>query len=350
MPPMQIEVLEYADPHAPYGVRGVGEPPTISSGPGRRGGDPGGDGQGAAPRAGPARAHRRRIRRRRAGCVRMPRMFLNGTAMAGGADHHLVGDAPLVAATTTAPRYRFHAVDGPLPRRWRTWATRRRGGRGRGLRAVATSSCARCCCPVSPPGLELGVIELADGIGSLAMVLRRAARRGCRPSTSPSWRSWRRLPGAACSERRVLRAAARSSTGASGPRPSCCRGAADRRRPAGRRAGGRRPEVVLGRRRGAAAGPRRHARARQRAGPHRVGGLRDRHPRGRGRRRHHDRRHAAQLAAADRRRGGAGGQAQGRRPGSARVDVAFWGGAVPGNLGRAARRCTTPASSGSSAS
>jgi CO/xanthine dehydrogenase Mo-binding subunit len=32
-PPMQIRVLEYADPHAPYGVRGVGEPPTISSGP-----------------------------------------------------------------------------------------------------------------------------------------------------------------------------------------------------------------------------------------------------------------------------------------------------------------------------
>jgi CO/xanthine dehydrogenase Mo-binding subunit len=33
IPPMQIEVLEYADPHAPYGVRGVGEPSTISSGP-----------------------------------------------------------------------------------------------------------------------------------------------------------------------------------------------------------------------------------------------------------------------------------------------------------------------------
>ena len=33
MPPMRIDVLEYADPHAPYGVRGVGEPPTISSGP-----------------------------------------------------------------------------------------------------------------------------------------------------------------------------------------------------------------------------------------------------------------------------------------------------------------------------
>ncbi|MDT7665445.1 MAG: hypothetical protein QOD04_5001, partial [Pseudonocardiales bacterium] len=33
MPPMRIDVLEYADPHAPYGLRGVGEPPTISSGP-----------------------------------------------------------------------------------------------------------------------------------------------------------------------------------------------------------------------------------------------------------------------------------------------------------------------------
>ena len=33
MPPMQVDVLEYPDPHAPYGVRGVGEPPAISSGP-----------------------------------------------------------------------------------------------------------------------------------------------------------------------------------------------------------------------------------------------------------------------------------------------------------------------------
>jgi xanthine dehydrogenase D subunit len=33
MPPMRIDVLEYPDPNAPYGLRGVGEPPTISSGP-----------------------------------------------------------------------------------------------------------------------------------------------------------------------------------------------------------------------------------------------------------------------------------------------------------------------------
>jgi xanthine dehydrogenase D subunit len=33
VPPMQVLLLENPDPHAPYGVRGVGEPPTISSGP-----------------------------------------------------------------------------------------------------------------------------------------------------------------------------------------------------------------------------------------------------------------------------------------------------------------------------
>ena len=38
-PPMPIEVLEYADPHAPYGLRGVGEAHDLL-GSGRRGGDP----------------------------------------------------------------------------------------------------------------------------------------------------------------------------------------------------------------------------------------------------------------------------------------------------------------------
>ena len=33
MPPMNLHILELADPHAPYGLRGVGEPPTISATP-----------------------------------------------------------------------------------------------------------------------------------------------------------------------------------------------------------------------------------------------------------------------------------------------------------------------------
>jgi CO/xanthine dehydrogenase Mo-binding subunit len=28
-----MDILELGDPHAPYGLKGVGEPPTISSGP-----------------------------------------------------------------------------------------------------------------------------------------------------------------------------------------------------------------------------------------------------------------------------------------------------------------------------
>jgi CO/xanthine dehydrogenase Mo-binding subunit len=33
MPPVRLDVLELADPSAPYGLRGVGEPPAISSTP-----------------------------------------------------------------------------------------------------------------------------------------------------------------------------------------------------------------------------------------------------------------------------------------------------------------------------
>jgi CO/xanthine dehydrogenase Mo-binding subunit len=33
MPPMKLDILELADPHAPYGLRGVGEPPVISATP-----------------------------------------------------------------------------------------------------------------------------------------------------------------------------------------------------------------------------------------------------------------------------------------------------------------------------
>jgi CO/xanthine dehydrogenase Mo-binding subunit len=33
MPPMTVDILELEDPHAPYGLRGVGEAPTISATP-----------------------------------------------------------------------------------------------------------------------------------------------------------------------------------------------------------------------------------------------------------------------------------------------------------------------------
>jgi CO/xanthine dehydrogenase Mo-binding subunit len=33
MPPMRMSILENPDPRAPYGLRGTGEPPTLSSTP-----------------------------------------------------------------------------------------------------------------------------------------------------------------------------------------------------------------------------------------------------------------------------------------------------------------------------
>jgi hypothetical protein len=33
MPPVKIDVLELSDPGAPYGLRGIGEPPNISTPP-----------------------------------------------------------------------------------------------------------------------------------------------------------------------------------------------------------------------------------------------------------------------------------------------------------------------------
>jgi hypothetical protein len=101
----------------------------------------------------------------------MPLMFLNGTAMVGGADHHLVGGAPLVTATTTAPRYRFHAVGGRYP------ALEDVGEGGAAVQGevydLSYEQLREVLLPGEPDGLELGVIEMADGTGSLAMILRR---------------------------------------------------------------------------------------------------------------------------------------------------------------------------------
>lgn len=98
-------------------------------------------------------------------------MFLNGTAMSGGADHHLVGDAPLVARTTTAPRYRFHAVGGKYP------ALEDVGEGGAAVEGevydLSYEQLRDVLLPGEPDGLELGVVELADGSGSLAMILRQ---------------------------------------------------------------------------------------------------------------------------------------------------------------------------------
>ena len=85
-------------------------------------------------------------------------------------------------------------------------------------------------------------------------------------------------------------------------------------------------------------------------GPHRVGGLRDRHPGGGRRRRHHPRRHAAQLHPADHDR-----RARWRRSATAATGSVLRRRRLLGRRGARQRRrprgrCTTPACSASSAS
>lgn len=123
----------------------------------------------------------------------MPRMFLNGTAMAGGADHHLVGDSPLVAATRTAPRYRFHSVGDRYP------ALEHVGPDGAAVEGeiyeMTYEQLRDVLLPAEPAGLELGVIELADGSASLSMILRRpfGPHQDLRDiSEAGSWRAHRR--------------------------------------------------------------------------------------------------------------------------------------------------------------
>ncbi|GJF05194.1 gamma-glutamylcyclotransferase [Pseudonocardia sp. D17] len=123
----------------------------------------------------------------------MPRMFLNGTAMAGGADHHLVGGAPLVTATTTAKRYRFHAVDGAYPALEDVGPDQGAAVQGE-VYELSYEQLRQVLLPGEPAGLELGVIELADGSGSLAMILRRPWDGGpalTDISDLASWRAYR---------------------------------------------------------------------------------------------------------------------------------------------------------------
>ncbi|WP_067812396.1 allophanate hydrolase-related protein [Actinomadura kijaniata] len=101
----------------------------------------------------------------------MPLIFLNGGAMRGGPLHHLLDGSPLVAETTTAPRYRFYSVGDQCPA---LTPVAHGGSPVHGeVYDVPMDVLRDKLLPAEPPELELGVIELADGSSSLAMLLRR---------------------------------------------------------------------------------------------------------------------------------------------------------------------------------
>ncbi|MET3805800.1 hypothetical protein ABIB25_002804 [Nakamurella sp. UYEF19] len=101
------------------------------------------------------------------------RMFINGQALSGGSLHHALDGGTLLGAALTAPRYRFFSVRDEFP----------------GLHPVTEGGVAvlgelyevsyellrESLLPQEPAELELGVIEMGDGTGSLAMRMRAEA-------------------------------------------------------------------------------------------------------------------------------------------------------------------------------
>jgi hypothetical protein len=101
------------------------------------------------------------------------RMFVNGQALRGGSLHDALDGARFLGSVLTAPGYRFFSVRDEFP----------------GLHPVAGAGFAvpgeiyqmpyamlrDRLLPREPRELELGVIELSDGQGSLSMRMREWA-------------------------------------------------------------------------------------------------------------------------------------------------------------------------------
>jgi hypothetical protein len=101
------------------------------------------------------------------------RMFVNGEAMSGGRLHVNLRAATFCGPCSTAPRYRFFSVRDEFPG---LHPVSEGGASIPGeLYEVSYEALREGLLPAEPPELELGIIELADGSGSLAMRMRTAA-------------------------------------------------------------------------------------------------------------------------------------------------------------------------------
>lgn len=100
----------------------------------------------------------------------MALMFLNGGGMRGGPLHHQLQGAELVRVATSAPKYRYYSVGDRFPA-MREVATGGRSVVGE-VYDLPLETLRDHLLPAEPPELELGVIELDDGTGCLATVLR----------------------------------------------------------------------------------------------------------------------------------------------------------------------------------
>ena len=91
----------------------------------------------------------------------MRRMFLNGTAMAGQADHGAIAGASFLGPARTAPHYRFFAVRDAFPG---LVPVADGGGAIDGeLYELSEEILFDSLMPAEPAELELGAVELEDG-------------------------------------------------------------------------------------------------------------------------------------------------------------------------------------------
>ncbi|MFI6509111.1 gamma-glutamylcyclotransferase [Streptosporangium sp. NPDC050855] len=101
------------------------------------------------------------------------RMFVNGQAMSGGSLNDALAGARFLGPAETAPRYRFYSVRDEFP------GLSPVPGGGHAvpgeLYEVTYEILRERLLPGEPPELELGVIELSDGSGSLCMRMRAEA-------------------------------------------------------------------------------------------------------------------------------------------------------------------------------
>ncbi|GAA3605913.1 gamma-glutamylcyclotransferase [Kineosporia mesophila] len=105
--------------------------------------------------------------------MNLVRMFVNGQGMQGGEFNDAFAGATFLGEVDTAPQYRFFSVRDVFPGLHPV----AEGGRAvpGELYELPYLMLAHELLPREPEELELGIIELADGTGSLSMRMRETA-------------------------------------------------------------------------------------------------------------------------------------------------------------------------------
>lgn len=119
------------------------------------------------------------------------RMFVNGQAMSGGEISQGLSKAKFIGAISTAAMYDFYSFRDEFPG---LKLNKVSGFSIPGeLYAVTYDILFNDLLPLEPPELELSVIQLSDGSGSMAMVVREVTQSltgVSNISASGGWRSY----------------------------------------------------------------------------------------------------------------------------------------------------------------